>query len=172
MHNNAPDFMNTTAVCTALLTTIVVSLAGQGPVGPWITAIGCVDRAAQTGSIGGTPGLPPAPPATAGVLANASDPTNVFLLNGATAPDASTATRAQAAAGHSSRGVPTAYVLDGKPQDFEGHLGQRVEVTGTLIVPNDGALKPPRATSNISVWHRFGMLAQTCSIASANPASK
>jgi hypothetical protein len=159
--------------CGVLITmTLVVSLAGQDPVAAPITAIGCVNRAAQSGSLGGNPGLPPAPPATAGVLANASDPTNVFLLNGATTPHANNATRARAAAGRRPDGVPTAYVLDGKPQDVEVHLGQRVEVTGTVLAPNEGG--PEATKSNIKHIRvaSIRMLALTCPIASTKPVRK
>ena len=166
--------MNLAKFCFGWLMTmtLVVSLAGQDPDAAPITAIGCVNRAAQSGSLGGNPGLPPAPPATAGVLANASDPTNVFLLNGATTPHANNATRARAAAGRRPDGVPTAYVLDGKPQDVEGHLGQRVEVTGTVLAPNEGG--PEATKSNIKHIRvaSIRMLALTCPIASTKPGRK
>ncbi len=44
-------------------------------------------------------GVPPAPPSRADVLANSSEPLNVFMLNGATPPDANETARTKAAAG-------------------------------------------------------------------------
>ena len=163
--------MKTRAVWTWLIMmTWVASSTGQAPRAAPITAIGCVNRAVPTGSIGGNPGLPPATPATAGVLANASDPTNVFLLNGATTADANKATRAQAAAGHPPTAVQTAYVLEGRAQDIEVHLGQRVEVTGTLLAPNDGGAEFAKSNVKHIRVASIRMLAPTCPVASAKPA--
>jgi hypothetical protein len=165
--------MTKIAVWCGLGTTMWVALLmGQSPENTAITAIGCINRATPNGSVGGTAGLPPAPPAMAGVLANSSELTNVFLLNGATPPDASKATRARAATGHTPAAVPTVYVLNGKAQDFEVHLGHRVEVIGTLLPPNESG---PQATkSNIKHIRVTStrMLAPTCPIATTEPAAK
>ena len=59
-----------------------------------IVAVGCVNRATATGSLAAAPGVAPATPATAGALANSvQDPTNAFVLKGATPPDATDETR-------------------------------------------------------------------------------
>ena len=83
--------MNTNALSAALVAmSLAVSLAAQDAkreptkaqdhTNTPFTAIGCVNRAVQSGSVGGSAGVPPAPPSSADVLANTSDPTNVFLL--------------------------------------------------------------------------------------------
>lgn len=166
--------MKTTAVWSGLATmTLMASLAaGQGPTNTAIAAIGCINRAGQSGSLGGTAGMQPATPATAGMLANSSDPTNVFMLNGATMPAATKETRAQAAAGHPPTVLPTAYVLDGKGQDFEVHLGHRVEVTGTLLAPNDGGSEATKSNVKHIRVASIRMLAPTCSMASTQPSVK
>src|SRR5476649_254004 len=65
-----------------------------------IVTVGCVNRAAQNGSMRGTANAPPATADTAGALANSAALTNSFMLNGATSPDASDEVRAQAASDH------------------------------------------------------------------------
>ena len=166
--------MKTTAVWIgfATMTLAAASLAGQSPTSVVFKAVGCINRAGQSGSIGGTAGMRPATPATAGVLANSSDPTNVFMLNGATLPDSTKETRAHAAAGHPPTALPAAYVLDGKAQDFEAHLGHRVEVTGTLVATNDGG---PEATKS-NVKHiqvaSIRMLSPRCPMTSTVPLGK
>ena len=165
--------MKATAFVSGLTMLILpISLAGQSPTNRPFVAIGCINRAAQSGSIGGTAGIPPATPATAGTLANSSDPTNVFMLNGATASEATKGTRGEAAAGHSPAVLPTAYVLDGKSADFAVHLGHRVEVTGTLLAPNDGG--PAATKSNVKHIHvsSIRLLAPTCPMASTEPPIK
>lgn len=159
--------MRTTIVLIGAATMLGIgSLTAQGPTSASTVAIGCINRAAQTGSVGGSAGVPPATPATAEVLANSSDVVNTFLLNAATPPDATEEARARAAAGEPPTELQTAYVLDGKPQDFEGHLGHRVEVTGTLLAPNDGG--PAAAKSNVKHIRvtAIRMLSTTCPMGS------
>ena len=120
----------------------VVALTGQTPAPESkrsIVAIGCVNRAVPTGSLAATPGVPPATPATAAALANAAEePTNAFVLNGATAPDATEETRTLVAAGRPPATGLTTYVLDGARQELERHAGHRVEVSGSLRVAQEG----------------------------------
>ena len=123
------------AVLASMMT--VAALAGQSSHDPesnrGIVAVGCVNRAAPTGSLAAAPGVPPATPVTAGALANAAEePTNALVLNGATPPDATEETRTLVAAGRPPTTGLTTYVLDGARQDLEKHAGHRVEVRGDL----------------------------------------
>ena len=84
------------AVLASMMT--VAALAGQSSRDPAsdrdIVAVGCVNRATPTGSLAAAPGVAPATPNTAGALANsADDPTNAFVLKGATTPEATEETR-------------------------------------------------------------------------------
>ena len=100
-----------------------------------IVAVGCVNRAAQSGSMTATAVAAPATPDTAGTIANSATLTNQFMLNGATLPDATNAQKATAAAGQTATkpGAPASYVLDVARADIEPHVGHRVEVTGMLL---------------------------------------
>jgi hypothetical protein len=100
-----------------------------------IIAVGCVNRAAQSGSMTATAVAPPATSDTAGTIANTATLTNEFMLNGATSPEATDAARAAAAAGlaTTSPGAPVSYVLDVRRSQIEPHVGHRIEVTGTLL---------------------------------------
>ena len=126
---------------------VLASVTALGQARTPIVAVGCVNRAPQTGSVGGSAGVPPAPPSRADVLANSSEPLNVFMLNGATPPDANEEARTRAAAGQPPAELPASYVLDGNRAEFEKHLGHRVEVTGHLTAPNEGA--PAATKSNV-----------------------
>ena len=88
-------------------------------------AVGCVAHAVHDGSLTGSPGVPPATPNTAPVLANSSEPTGAYVLNGATPP--------AAAATGTAAAKPFAYALDGSAQQLQPHVGHRVEVTGRLV---------------------------------------
>ena|SRR5436190_591577 len=131
---------------------IVVGLAGieysqmvtaQVQGAPTVTVTGCVNRAVQNGSLRAAPGVPPATPATAPGLANSNEPTGAFLLNGATP----VRTReAVATTGAAERETPLSYVLDGRTQEFEQHVGHQVEVTGSFVTLNEGS---PRATTPV-----------------------
>jgi hypothetical protein len=149
--------------------TVIASVSVHGQERDPIVAVGCVNRAPQTGSVGGSPGVPPAPPSRADVLANSSEPLNVFMLNGATAPDATEDTRARAATGQSPAELPTAYVLDGNRQDIESHLGHRVEVTGLLTAPNEGGPAATKSTVRHIQVASIRMLSSTCPVSSTEP---
>ena len=134
-----------------------------------IVTVGCVNRAAQNGSMSGTAAAPPATPDTAGALANSSALTNSFMLNGATSPDASAEVRAQAASDHPPAARETAYVLDGTRADIERHMGHRVEVTGTLLMNNRGGPAAPAATKSTVQHIQVGsirMIADRCTVLS------
>ena len=148
---------------------VLTSLAVLGQTRTPIVAVGCVNRAPQTGSVGGSAGVPPAPPSRADVLANSSEPLNVFMLNGATPADANETARTRAAAGEAPAELPASYVLDGNKTEIEKHLGHRVEVTGALTAPNDGA--PASTKSNVKHIQvsAIRMLAATCPVASTEP---
>ena len=151
--------------CLIVLACVAVHGQARAP----IVAVGCVNRAPQTGSVGGTAGVPPAPPSRADVLANSSEPLNVFMLNGATPPEASAEARTRAAAGQQPSELPTSYVLDGNRTDIESHLGHRVEVTGLVSTPNEGG--PAATKSNVKHIQvsAIRMLAPTCPVASTEP---
>jgi hypothetical protein len=102
------------------------SAAGQSP----FVAVGCVALAVHDGSLAGSPGVPPASPNTAPVLANSSEPTGAFMLNGVAPASAA----AQTAGAQELR----AYVLDGTSAQLQPHVGHRVEVTGRLVQTRTG----------------------------------
>ena len=161
------------AVLASLMT--VSSLAAQSSRVPesnrGIVVVGCVNRAAPTGSLAAAPGVPPATPATAGALANSVEaPTNAFVLKGATAPDATEETRTQVAAGRPPATGLTAYVLDGTRQDFEKHAGHRVEVRGTLRVAQEGDAPGTKTEVKHLTVASIRMLSPACSVASPDPA--
>jgi hypothetical protein len=138
-----------------------------------IVAVGCVNRASQDGSLASGSAVPPATPETAAKLANSSESTNAFMLNGATKPDATGETRALASSRGRSAEPEAAYVLDGKRSELELHAGHRVEVTGTLRAShNEGG---PSAASSIksNVAHiqvaSIRMIAAACMVGSSNP---
>jgi hypothetical protein len=136
-------------------------------------AVGCVNRAAQNGSVAGTAVVQPATPETAGTLANSSEPTNGFMLNGATEPDASDDARALASSGRPSTAPEAAYVLDGTRSELALHEGHRVEVTGTLLATtnNGGPSAPASMKSNVQHIQvaSIRMIAATCITASPAP---
>ncbi|MGE3474006.1 MAG: hypothetical protein AB7O28_26940 [Vicinamibacterales bacterium] len=106
--------------------------------GASITAVGCISPAVHDGSLSGGPGVPPATPNTAPILANSAQPTGVFLLSGATAPDATAEDRQHLAAGHPAKDEGVTYELEGMSSEVERHKGQLVEVTGTLSLRSRG----------------------------------
>ncbi len=115
--------------------------------GTAIVTVGCVNRAEQTGSPAGAPGVPPASPAKAPELANTQELTGALLLNFATAPNATDEAKTRATAGDSVRTAAVTYVLDGLRPELERHLGHQVEVTGTLQVVKEG---PPAMANTVS----------------------
>lgn len=120
-------------------------------------AVGCVARAVHDGSLAGSPGVPPSTPNSAPVLANSSEPTGAFLLNNAVMPRGASGANQKAEADE-----PRSYALDGERQQFEAHVGHRIEVTGRLIRASAGA----RAGEKTPVDHiqvtSLKMLATTC----------
>ena len=158
------------AVLASMMTVAV--LAGQSSRDPEsnrdIVAIGCVNRATPSGSLAAAPGVAPATPATAGALANSvQEPTNAFVLRGATPPDATEEMRTLAAAGRPPTTGLTAYVLDGARQDLEQHAGHRVEVRGTLRVAQEGDAPKTKTEVNHIAVTSIRMLAPACPVASA-----
>jgi hypothetical protein len=148
----------------ALAATLYASDAGVP-----IVTVGCVNRAAQNGSMSGTAAAPPATADTAGALANSSALTNSFMLNGATSPDASGEVRALAASDHPPTARQASYVLDGTRADIEPHMGHRVEVTGTLLTNNTGGPAAPAATKSTVQHIQVGsirMIADSCMVLS------
>jgi hypothetical protein len=131
--------MNAALTCAVLASLLMgSSLSGQhaGHVtGKSIVVEGCINRAQQDGSLAGSPGVPPASTSTAPQLANSSEPTNTFLLNGATAPEPNVKPDAAGAA----PAITHSYVLDGTREELERHLGHHVEVTGTLTIVSESA---------------------------------
>jgi hypothetical protein len=140
------------------------------PSGVPIVAVGCVNRSSQNGSMTGTAVAPPATPETAGRLANSSELTNSFVLNGATQPDASDEARALASSDRPSTARQATYVLDGTRSEIEHHVGNRVEVTGTLLAADQsgGPSAPASTTSNIQHIQvaSLRMIAASCAMAS------
>jgi hypothetical protein len=123
-----------------------------------VTTVGCVNRAVHNGSLAGGPGIPPTTPNSAAVLANSNEPTDVFLLNGAGAPRPT----GEPAAKGTSGAPPVSYVLDGSLTEFEKHLGQQVEVTGTVQTVNEGAKEAKTPVRHLKV-RSIKMLAAECS---------
>lgn len=110
------------------------------PIGQSVVTVGCVNRAIETGSLVGSPGVSPATPSTSPVLANKQEPTGALLLNGA-----------QLVSSEAGRSTPSTYVLDGKTQELERHLGHRVQVTGTLRTLQEGASGAKTPVQHIQV---------------------
>jgi hypothetical protein len=117
---------------------VVSEAQTQRPSAGPITAVGCISPAVHDGSLSGSPGVPPATPATAPVLANSAQPTGAFLLNSATAPDATAEQRTHAAAGHVPKENAVTYELEGEQAELERRVGELVEVSGTLTVNAKG----------------------------------
>jgi hypothetical protein len=133
--------MSSNRVVATIVTSGVVWLgafAAEAQTQGSVTAVGCISPAVQDGSLSGSPGVPPATPATAPVLANSAQPTGVFLLNGATAPDATAEQREHAAKGHVPKENAVTYELEGQQPELDRHVGELVEVTGTLTVQAKG----------------------------------
>jgi hypothetical protein len=143
------------------------------PSGVPIVAVGCINRAAPNGSIAGTAVMPPATPETAGTLANSTESTNGFMLNGATQPDASEEARALASSDRPSTAPKAAYVLDGTRSELELHAGHRVEVTGTLLATTNNGGPSASASMKSNIQHiqvaSIRMIATTCMMAAPGP---
>jgi hypothetical protein len=152
----------TTGICILVAATTLAAQTDRKS-GP-IVAVGCINRAQHDGSLAGSPGVPPASPSTAPALANSNEPTNAYLLNGATIPGADDETRVKATTGQATAppATLTSYVLDGARGELEQHVGHRVEVTGTLRVVTEG----PEPSSRKEVRHiqvtTVRMLADSC----------
>jgi hypothetical protein len=163
------------AVATAVMLMCVRDVSAQGvaaqneqrpgpnqSTGTPIVTVGCVNRAEQTGSLAPEPGVRPATPATATILANSSDmPTNAFLLAGATPANTSSDARARAAAGEPVSTAPATFVLDAARPDLERHLGHLVEVTGTLKTVAEGDKAARTNVAHVQVAS-IKMLATAC----------
>lgn len=116
--------MRLIVVFAALFTTTAVH--GQQPSADPVIVTGCLARAIHDGSLAGSPGVPPASPNTAPTLANSSEPTSAFVLNGAIVKSATAA-------------KPRTFTLDGGSQPLDAHVGHRMEVTGTIVRAYGGA---------------------------------
>ncbi len=155
--------MKMIAACLAAMVAVGLECAAQdtraaGSTAP-IVVTGCINRQMQTGSLASNAGVPPATPSTAPVLANSSEPTNSFVLNGVPPPDADK----PGAEGAKAPAPPTSYALDGKPEQFEPHNGHHVEITGT-ISGEDPAQGSPETKSNVKHLRvsAIRMLSATC----------
>lgn len=162
------------SILAVLASMTIAAFAGQSARDPepnrGIVAVGCVNRAAQTGSLAAAPGVAPATPATAGALANSvQDPTNTFVLKGATPPDATEETRTLVAAGRPPATGLTTYMLDGARQDLEKHAGHRVEVRGTLRVAQEGDAPGTKTEVKHIAVASIRMLAVACLVAAPAP---
>jgi len=144
-------------VGTVALTAVGGARAAAQSNGQTITAIGCVNRAVNNGSLAGAPGVPPTTPTRAGVLPNSNEPTDVIHLNGATPPKAAS----DAATHDGANTLPASYVLDGSLRDLEPHLGHQVEVTGTVQSINEGAKDAKTLVNHIKVAS-IKMMANEC----------
>jgi hypothetical protein len=115
---------------STLLGAAVANVQRETPSGSAFIAVGCVNRATQNGSLAATPGVPPATPAAADDLANSNAPTGALLLTGVvpSLPNSSAGAPTQ----QRSSEPPRSYVLDGARDELESHVGQQLEVTGTL----------------------------------------
>ena len=112
-----PAILGAAIALTALTTTL---RAVDTP----IVAVGCVNRAAQNGSMTASAVAPPATPDTAGTIANNATLTNEFMLNGATTPNAR-ATRHRSAAAIRRADRPAASVRHRAPRGRDPHRQAR-----------------------------------------------
>ena len=158
---------------TLIVWTLSLSILGtvveQQPAnaGRSIVTIGCVSQAVSDGSLAGSPGVPPATPATAPALANSGQPTGALLLTGALPDDASDELRAEARAGRppSSRVPRTTYVLDTGQVEVSKHVGHWMEVEGTLTVVSTGGGEAKAPVNHLAV-RSVRMLKDACPKAS------
>jgi hypothetical protein len=158
-----------TSGALALGVTAFVTAAAQTQekpaAGASVTVVGCLQRPARSGSVAGTPQGGAPTPQQAGVEANRSDPAPGFLLTDAAtqvtppqsgAPAAegrtgggagtagSAAVSASAAAGENPPERKTSYMVEGDANLLTQHLGQRVEITGTIApAPQGGRSAAP-----------------------------
>lgn len=127
-----------------------------------VIVVGCIGQAVNDGSLGGSPGVPPSAPATAGTLANSAQPTGIYLLNGATPPDASADLREKAALGRPTREGSVTYELEGQQAELQRHAGRLVEVTGVLTVSSRGTTALTSSQVNHLKVARLRSLASKC----------
>jgi hypothetical protein len=97
-------------------------------------------------------------------LANSNEPTDVFLLNGAEPPHRTGEPLAKGTTG----ALPTSYVLDASLGELEKHLGQQVEVTGTVETLNEGAKGATTPVRHLRVT-AIKMLAAECPKVAGQP---
>jgi hypothetical protein len=124
-------------ICAFAIAFATAAVHAQRQPAETFVAVGCLARAVNDGSVAGSPGVPPAPPNIAPVLANSSEPTGAFTLTGATTP--SPARGAETKVATATPIAPRTFVLDGESRQLEAHVGHRVEVTGRLVRPYGGA---------------------------------
>ena len=129
------------AAVTAALAWMPAAPAAQAPSGAQagkLTIVGCVERAQRDGSVAGTPvGTSATSPNTADDEANSGAMVDRFLLTGAatseTADGAPPSPTTAAPAGDQQ--PARSYALRGHDQELRGHVGHKVEVTGTVTAP-------------------------------------
>jgi hypothetical protein len=134
-----------------------------------IVTIGCVSQAVPDGSLAGSPGVPPATPASAPTLANSAQPTGALLLSGALPDDASEESRSEAKAGRAptSRVPAMTYVLDDGPPEISKHIGHWIEVEGRLTVLPTGTGEAKAPVNHLAV-KGVRMLKDKCPTAPAS----
>lgn len=149
-----------TWMCLALLMTWLMSTANPRAQqsAPLITATGCVNRAVTDGSLAGSPGVPPATPNTAPTLANTATPTGAFVLNHAQVAGEVTAT-----SGSTATASPRSFQLDGLTTELEKHVGQQIEVKGTLRTSAAGSDTARTRIEHITVA-AVRMVSETCPV--------
>ena len=129
-----------------------------------VVAIGCIARAVTDGSLAGSPGVPPASPNTAPIVANSPEPTGVYLLNNATTPAETRGTTGDATASQ-----PRSFQLDGTNADFDRHVGHQVEIAGTVQTAHVGASPDSQTRVQHIQVTSLRMLAAKCPAEAVTP---
>jgi hypothetical protein len=111
----------------ALLAIASLVVAAQQPTGSRVEVEGCINQAQRDGSLAGSGVGTTASPNTAATEANSGELVDEYLLTDATplaprGPEPADRQRAR-------------YALDGKKDQLAAHLGQRVEIIGTVAPP-------------------------------------
>jgi len=118
-----------------------VSLSAQTPPAPApsISVTGCVAQVQRDGSLGAKASGVQATPETAAIEANNPNPTDRYQLLDATPVVADTQPAETATAG-TDKTDRTTYALRGHEKELAGHMGHRVQITGTLTPPLEAKL--------------------------------
>ena len=129
-----------------------------------VVAIGCVARAVTDGSLAGSPGVPPASPNTAPIVANSPEPTGIYLLNNATTP-----TETRGTTGDATASQPRSFQLDGTNAEFDRHVGHQVQIAGTVQTEHVGASPGSQTRVQHIQVKSLRMLAATCPAEAVTP---